>query len=92
MELDDASSQQIPESVIGRLLNDRDLRCLQRAIVPKKSPTRSVRRRVATNAGSRYRGQGRASDLSTSSYKSLKLLKLPVYATLTPALTLLMPS
>jgi hypothetical protein len=36
-ELDEASSQQVPEHMIGRLLDDRDLRRLQRSIVPKKS-------------------------------------------------------
>jgi hypothetical protein len=36
-ELNEASTAQIPESMIGRLLDDRDLRRLQRAIVPKKS-------------------------------------------------------
>jgi hypothetical protein len=36
LELDEASSQQIPADMIGRLLDDRDLRRLQRSIVPKK--------------------------------------------------------
>ena len=36
VELDEASSQQIPAEMIGRLLDDRDLRRLQRSIVPKK--------------------------------------------------------
>ena len=49
-ELDEASSQQIPEHMIGRLLDDGDLRRLQRAIMPRKPRRPSVRhsqRRVA---------------------------------------------
>jgi hypothetical protein len=42
-ELDEASSQQIPKEMIGRLLDDRDLLRLQRSIVPKKP--RRVRKR-----------------------------------------------
>jgi hypothetical protein len=46
-ELDDASAHQIPENMIGRLLDDRDIRRLQQALMPKKPPAPSVRRRAA---------------------------------------------
>ncbi|HWN51855.1 MAG TPA: hypothetical protein VNO18_18920 [Xanthobacteraceae bacterium] len=35
-ELDEASTAQIPAEMLGRLLDDRDLRRLQRTIMPKK--------------------------------------------------------
>jgi len=43
-ELDEASATQIPKEMIGRLLDDSDLRRLHRAVMPRKST--SVRRRV----------------------------------------------
>ena len=45
-QLDEASTTQIPKEMIGRLLDDGDLRRLQRAIMPRKSPSvpRSQRR------------------------------------------------
>jgi hypothetical protein len=47
-ELDDASSHEIPENMIGRWLDGRDLRRLQQALMPaKKPPAPSVRRRKA---------------------------------------------
>jgi hypothetical protein len=47
-ELDDASAREIPENMVGRLLDDRDLRRLQRVLTPKQPPAPSVRRRKAT--------------------------------------------
>jgi hypothetical protein len=41
MELDETSSRQIPKEMIGRLLDDRDLRRLQRSISPKKPGKRA---------------------------------------------------
>ncbi len=46
-ELDQASADQVPNDMIGRLLDDRALRKLQQAITPKKPPAPSVRRRTA---------------------------------------------
>ena len=46
-EFDDASAYEIPENMIGRLLDDRDLRRLQQALMPKKPLAPSVRRRTA---------------------------------------------
>jgi hypothetical protein len=46
-ELDQASAKQIPASMIGRLLDDGDLRKLQRMLIKKKPPAPSVRRRAA---------------------------------------------
>jgi hypothetical protein len=46
-ELDDASAHEIPENMIGRLLDDRDLRRLQHFLMPRKPPAPSVRRRKA---------------------------------------------
>ena len=41
LELDETSSRQIPKEMIGRLLDDRDLRRLQRSISPKKPGKRA---------------------------------------------------
>jgi hypothetical protein len=46
-QLDQESAGQIPVKMIGRLLDDGDLRKLLRAITPKKLPALSVRRRAA---------------------------------------------
>jgi hypothetical protein len=47
-ELDAETARQVPESMIGRLLDGRDLRRLQQALMPaKKPPAPSVRRRKA---------------------------------------------
>jgi hypothetical protein len=46
-ELDEATAHEIPENMIGRLLDDRDLRRLQHFLMPRKSPAPSVRRRKA---------------------------------------------
>jgi hypothetical protein len=46
-ELDEASAHQIPASLIGRLLDDGDLRKLQRMLIKKRPPAPSVRRRTA---------------------------------------------
>jgi hypothetical protein len=46
-KLDQENARQIPESMIGRLLDDGDLRKLHRTLVKKKPPVRSVRRRSA---------------------------------------------
>jgi len=43
-QLDEVGATQIPKEMIGRLLDDGDLRRLQRAVMPRKST--SVRRRV----------------------------------------------
>ena len=43
--LDEASARQIPPDMIGRLLDDGDLRRLQRITTRKKPAARSVRRR-----------------------------------------------
>ena len=41
LELDETSSRQIQKEMIGRLLDDRDLRRLQRSISPKKPGKRA---------------------------------------------------
>jgi hypothetical protein len=46
-QLDQASARQIPEAMIGRFLDDGDLRRLQRMLLKKKPPAPSVRRRAA---------------------------------------------
>jgi hypothetical protein len=46
-QLDQESAGQIPVKMIGRLLDDGDLRKLLRAITPKKPRALSVRRRAA---------------------------------------------
>ena len=46
-ELDEESARQIPADMIGRLLDDDDLRRLERIITPKKPAALSVRRRTA---------------------------------------------
>jgi hypothetical protein len=47
-KLDKESASQIPENMIGRLLDDGDLRKLHRMLVMKKPPAPSVRRQTAT--------------------------------------------
>jgi hypothetical protein len=54
-ELDDASAHRIPENMIGRLLDDLDVRRLQQALMPKKPPAPSVQRRSAGRAAYRER-------------------------------------
>jgi len=46
-ELDEESARQIPDDMIGRLLDDGDLRRLERIITRKKPAAPSVRRRAA---------------------------------------------
>ena len=46
-ELDPESARQVPEDMIGRLLDGRDLRRLQQALMPKKPPAPSMHRRKA---------------------------------------------
>jgi hypothetical protein len=46
-ELDDVSAHQIPEDMIGRLLDNGDIRRLQRMLLIKKPPAPSVQRRTA---------------------------------------------
>jgi hypothetical protein len=46
-EIDKASARQIPADMIGRFLDDGDLRELLEAITSKKPPAPSVRRRTA---------------------------------------------
>jgi hypothetical protein len=46
-KLDQDSTRQIPENMMGRLLDDGDLRKLHRMLIKKKRPARSVRRRTA---------------------------------------------
>jgi len=46
-ELDPESARQVPEDMIGRLLDDRDLQKLQRMLLIKKPPAPSLRRRTA---------------------------------------------
>ena len=41
LELDETSSRQMPKEMIGWLLDDRDLRRLQRSISPKKPGKRA---------------------------------------------------
>jgi hypothetical protein len=43
-ELDEESARQIPDDMIGRLLDDGDLRRLERIITRKKPAAPSVRR------------------------------------------------
>lgn len=45
-ELDGVSIHQIPENMLGRLLDDGNLRKLQRMLITKKPPAPSVRRRT----------------------------------------------
>jgi hypothetical protein len=45
-QLDPPSAEQIPANMIGRLLDDGDLRKLQRMLIKKKPPAPSVRRRT----------------------------------------------
>jgi hypothetical protein len=47
-KLDQDSTPQIPQNMMGRLLDDGDLRKLHRMIIKKKPPAPSVRRRAAT--------------------------------------------
>jgi hypothetical protein len=47
-EIDKASARQIPADMIGRFLDDGDLRELLEAITSKKPPAPSVRRRTAS--------------------------------------------
>jgi hypothetical protein len=42
---------QIPENMMGRLLDDGDLRKLQRMLIEKKPPVPSVRRRTTAKVG-----------------------------------------
>jgi hypothetical protein len=46
-QLDQESAGQIPAKMIGRLLDDGDLRKLHRMLLKKKPPVPSVRRRTA---------------------------------------------
>ena len=46
-ELDAKSARQVPADMIGRLLDDGDIRKLQQAIAPKKPAALTVRRRPA---------------------------------------------
>jgi len=52
-ELDDESGRQIPNDMTGRLLDDGDLRRLQRALMRKKPPAPSVRRRSTAKKAAR---------------------------------------
>jgi hypothetical protein len=45
-QLDSASADQIPANMMGRLLDDGDLRKLHRMLIKKKPPAPSVRRRT----------------------------------------------
>jgi hypothetical protein len=47
-QLDPLSAEQIPASMMGRLLNDGDLRKLHRILIKKRPPAPSVRWRTAT--------------------------------------------
>jgi hypothetical protein len=51
--LDQASARQVPEAMIGRLLDDGDLRRLQRMLTKKKPPAPSVRRRAARKSAAK---------------------------------------
>ena len=42
-ELDAETARQVPEGMIGRLLDDRDLRRLQHVLMPKKPPAPSIK-------------------------------------------------
>ena len=46
-ELDAKSARQVPADMIGRLLDDGDLRKLQQAIAPKKPAAPTIRRQPA---------------------------------------------
>jgi hypothetical protein len=46
-QLDPLSAEQIPANMIGRVLDDGDLRKLHGMLVKKKPPAPSVRRRTA---------------------------------------------
>jgi hypothetical protein len=46
-QLDPESAGQIPTNMIGRFLDDGDLRKLHRMLIKKKPPAPSVRRRTA---------------------------------------------
>ena len=46
-QLDRESVRQIPANIMGRLLDDGDLRKLHRMLLKKKPPAPSVRRRTA---------------------------------------------
>jgi hypothetical protein len=46
-QLDPLSAKQIPANMIGRFLDDGDLRKLRRTLIKKKPPAPSVRRRTA---------------------------------------------
>ena len=52
-ELDAESARQVPESMIGRLLDEGDLHRLQHVLMPKKPPAPSVRRRKAARGVSK---------------------------------------
>jgi hypothetical protein len=54
-QLDPESAGQIPANMIGRLLDDGDLRKLQRMHIKKKPPAPSVRRRTAATRGAAKR-------------------------------------
>jgi hypothetical protein len=47
-QLDPLSAEQIPANMIGRFLDDGDLRKLHRIVIKKKPPAPSVRRPTAT--------------------------------------------
>jgi hypothetical protein len=46
-QLDPVSAEQVPANMIGRFLDDGDLRKLHRMLIKKKPPAPSVRRRTA---------------------------------------------
>jgi hypothetical protein len=48
-ELDAKSARQVPADMIGRLLDDGDIRKLQQAITPKKPASPTVRGRTVPN-------------------------------------------
>jgi hypothetical protein len=47
-QLDPESARHVPANMIGRRLDDGDLRKLHRMLIKKKPPAPSVRRRTAT--------------------------------------------
>jgi hypothetical protein len=47
-KLDQDTTRQIPASMIGRFLDDGNLQKLQRMLIKKNPPARSVRRKAAT--------------------------------------------
>jgi hypothetical protein len=51
-QLDPESAGQVPANMIGRLLDDGDLRKLHRMLIRKKPPAPSVRRQPTTSARS----------------------------------------